>query len=117
MAMRVIHIAFGTIFLLLSDVIPAPGAEQAPDLDRDAGNWKTWLISSGKDFRVPPPPDRGATEKEAPEVSKLAAARDKAALDKIAFWDTGAPSYRWSELAVAEYMKGGANWLLASRGL
>ena len=96
---------------------PAPAAETAAAPDRDAGSWKTWLISSGKDFRAPPPPDRGVTEKEAVEVSKLAAARDKAALDKIAYWDTGAPSYRWSELATAEYMKAGQPWQLAARGL
>src|SRR6516165_2775723 len=77
-AMRIVHIGCGAMFLLLSGVIAAPGAEQATALDRGAGTWKTWVISSGKDFRVPPPPDRGATEKEAVEVAKLAASRDKA---------------------------------------
>ena len=66
--MRIVHIGCGAMFLLLSGVIAAPGAEQATALDRGAGTWKTWVISSGKDFRVPPPPDRGATEKEAVEV-------------------------------------------------
>ena len=115
--MRIVHIGCGAMFLLLSGVIAASGAEQATAPDRDAGTWKTWVISSGKDFRVPPPPDRGATEKEAVEVAKLAASRDKATLAQISYWDTGAPSYRWSELATTEYMKGGVNWLLAARGL
>jgi membrane-associated phospholipid phosphatase len=101
--MRIVHIGCAAIFLLLSGVIAA-SAEQAMAPDRDAGTWKTWVISSGKDFRVPPPPDRGATEKEAVEVAKLTAPRDQAALDQIAYWDTGAPSYRWSELATTEYM-------------
>src|ERR1700730_14146913 len=118
--MRIINIAFGAVFLLLSGVMPISGADQpaapAAAPDRDAGTWKTWLISSGKDFRAPPP-DRGSTGKEVVEVAKLAAARDKAALDKIAYWDTGAPSYRWSELATAEYLKNGLPWQLASRGL
>ena len=94
--MRIIHIVFGTVFLLLSGVMAVSGADQPAEPtvapDGDAGNWKTWLISSGKDFRAPPPPDRGATEKEAVEVSTLVASRDNAALDKIAYWDTGAPS-------------------------
>src|SRR5690349_1609055 len=115
--MRIVHIAFGTILLLLSGSISAPGAEQPAAPDRDAGTWKTWLIPSGKDLRVPAPPDRSATEKELGEVANLAASRDKAALDKIAYWDTGAPSYRWSELATAEYMKAGQPWQLAARGL
>jgi membrane-associated phospholipid phosphatase len=114
--MRIVHIGCGAIFLLFSSVIAAPKAEQmAPD--PDAGTWKTWVIPSGKEFRVPPPPDSSATEKEAAEEAKLASSRDKAALDQIAYWDTGAPSYRWSELATTEYMKGGANWLPAARGL
>ena len=29
-----------------------------------AGTWKTWAISSGKDYRVPPPPDAAATKGE-----------------------------------------------------
>jgi hypothetical protein len=104
------------IALLLAGVLPAHAAETATP-DRDAGNWKTWVIASGKQFRVPPPPDQAATEKEAAEVDKTAGTRDKAALDKIAYWDTGAPPYRWSEIAVAEYLKNGANWLVAARGL
>ena len=24
--------------------------------DPNAGKWRTWVISSGKDYRVPPPP-------------------------------------------------------------
>ena len=104
--MRIVHLTVGTILLLLSGFVPPPASAQAQapaiQLDRDAGTWKTWVIPSGKEFRVPPPPDRGTTAKEAAEVARLAAARDKAALDTIAYWATGAPSYRWSELATAE---------------
>jgi membrane-associated phospholipid phosphatase len=108
--------AWLSLALLLSCILPAQAAETvAPDLD--AGSWKTWIIQSGQQFRVPPPPDRGATEKEAVEVANIAGARDNAALDRIAYWDTGAPSYRWSELATAEYLKNGANWLMATRGM
>jgi membrane-associated phospholipid phosphatase len=111
--MRVIAL---TLMLFLFGVVPTRAAESATP-DRDAGNWKTWIIASGKQLRVPPPPDRAATEKEVVEVAKLVGTRDKAALDRIAYWDTGAPSYRWSEIAVAEYLKKGASWLVASRGL
>src|SRR5213079_3019883 len=50
-------------------------------------------------------------------VRLRAAARHKAALDTVAYWATGAPSYRWSELATAEYLKNGSPWQLAARGL
>lgn len=29
---------------------------QSALVEPNAGTWKTWVISSGKDFRVPPPP-------------------------------------------------------------
>jgi hypothetical protein len=62
-----------------------------------------------------PPPDRTGTEKELQEVANMARTRDQAALDSIAYWDTGSPSYRWSEIAVAEHLKRGANALIAAR--
>jgi membrane-associated phospholipid phosphatase len=114
--MRIKHIVIGAILLLFSVVVPALSAEPAA-ADRNAGTWKTWLIPSGKDFRIPAPPNAGATEQEATEVLKLTETRDNTALDKIAYWDTGAPSYRWSELAIAEYLKKGSPWQLAARGV
>jgi membrane-associated phospholipid phosphatase len=104
------------ILLMFAGVLPAcPG--QSADIEPQAGSWKTWVIDSGASFRVPSPPDRAATEQELGELAAIAAAHDRAALDRIAYWDTGAPSYRWSEIAVAEYLKNGVSWLIAARGL
>jgi membrane-associated phospholipid phosphatase len=102
--------------LLVVGMLPAQ-AEQAGPAGPQAGTWKTWVIDSGPQFRVPPPPDRAVTEKELGELAQIAAARDRAALDRVAYWDTGAPSYRWSEIAVAEHLKNGSNWLVAARNL
>src|SRR5215472_15841975 len=90
------------LITLLLAAVPAAQAEETGSAGPQAGTWKTWVIASGAQLRVPPPPDRAATEKELDELAKLAAARDRAALDRVAYWDTGAPSYRWSEIAVAE---------------
>ena len=106
----------GVLMLLVASLLPAQ-AEQAGPAGPQAGTWKTWVIDSGPQFRVPPPPDRAASEKELGELAQIAAARDRAALDRIAYWDTGAPSYRWSEIAVAEHLKNGSNWLVAARNL
>src|SRR5215471_12984359 len=72
--------------------IPPAQAQQAKTVEGPAV-WKTWVIASSQQYRVPPPPDRAA------------------------YWDTGAPSYRWSEIAVAEHLKNGSNWLVAARNL
>src|SRR5215831_15335099 len=104
------------VMLLVAGMLPAQ-AEQAGPAGPQVGTWKTWVIDSGPQFRVPPPPDRAASEKELGELAQIAAARDRAALDRVAYWDTGAPSYRWSEIAVAEHLKNGSNWLVAARNL
>jgi len=42
-------------------------------IEPNAGTTKTWVISSGEDFRVPPPPDVSATAAELVQVRDLMA--------------------------------------------
>jgi membrane-associated phospholipid phosphatase len=103
--------------VLLLVVGPLPLAGQTAAVEPQAGTWKTWVIASGPQLRVPPPPGRAASEKELGELTQMAATRDRTAIDRVAYWDTGSPSYRWSEIAVTEYLKNGSGWLIAARGL
>ena len=107
---------FWVVIKLIAGMSPAQ-AQRADAVEPQAGSWKTWVIVSGRQLRVPPPPDRAATEKELSELSQMAAGRDRAALDRVSYWDTGAPSYRWSEIAVAEHPRNGIGWPIASRDL
>ena len=57
----------------------------------DAGSWQTWLIRSGSQFRLPPPPGYGSREDQAQlraVKSTLANITDKQK-KAIAFWATG----------------------------
>jgi membrane-associated phospholipid phosphatase len=103
--------------VLLASILPAWAAEQTAMVEPQAGTWKTWVIASGRQLRVPPPPDQATSERELQDLMRVASARDRAVLDHVYYWDTGAPSYRWSEIAVAEYLKNGVSWLIAVRGL
>jgi membrane-associated phospholipid phosphatase len=67
-------------------------------IEPEAGNWKTWVITSGKDFRVPPPPDASAAAAELAQMRNLMAQKDPATAGKITFWDAGSPGYRWIDL-------------------
>src|SRR5262245_277345 len=70
---------------------------QSGVIEPDAGTWKTWVISSGSDFRVPPPPDAAATAAESEQVRDLIARTNVESAAKITFWDAGSPGYRWIE--------------------
>ncbi len=95
----------GLLALLTASAIPARAAS-AP-IEPQAGSWKTWVLSSGSQFRVPPPPDAAASTSELQQLHSLAAARDDAARASIAFWDAGAPGYRWDAIARDELYKHG----------
>ena len=78
---------------------PLPTSSIEPQVEPDAGQWKTWLLTSGQQFRLPPPPRMRATRDELDTLRELAATRDAATLDLITYWNTGGPSYRWNEIA------------------
>jgi membrane-associated phospholipid phosphatase len=75
-------------------------------IEATAGRWKTWVLESGSQLRLPQPPSDSETESEIGELRSLAARRDAAALEQIAYWDAGAPGYRWNEIACAAGVKG-----------
>jgi membrane-associated phospholipid phosphatase len=71
-----------------------------------AGHWRTWVLESGSQLRLPQPPDDATTGAEIEELRSLTARRDAAALDQVAYWDAGSPGYRWNEIACAAGVKG-----------
>jgi membrane-associated phospholipid phosphatase len=71
-----------------------------------AGNWKTWVISSGKEFRVPPPPDAAATQGELNWLRDFSARTDSRIPEIIRQWDAGPPSYRWIEVVTNRFLQG-----------
>ena len=104
----------GFVRTTVAEANRAPGGEQ---IEPGAGSWRTWVLASGSQLRLPPPPDRKATTAELRELTKLVGQRDAQALDRISYWDAGAPGYRWNELAVAASAKHNINIIRASRAL
>lgn len=89
----------------------------AGQIEPQAGTWKTWILATGSQVRPAAPPDAATSRVEVQQLKALAAQGDSAARDQIAFWDTGAPSYRWNELAVSEALKHNLNSNYALRAL
>lgn len=83
-------------FLLLFFIIIQSAFSQ---IEPNAGKWKTWVIASGSEIALPPPPKEKATKEEIKTLLTLQAQRDETAIKNINYWNAGAPGYRWNEIA------------------
>ncbi len=75
---------------------------QSRMIEPNAGTWKTWVIPSGSSLRLPAP-DR--TQDSAEIAALKAIPRDAKALESVAYWNAGAPSYRWVQIMLEQYDK------------
>src|SRR5215472_1476803 len=89
------------VFLGLPFLAPRVSAQIEPN----AGNWHTWVLSSGSQLRLQPPPGQRDSKEEIEKLLNLVAQRDSSGLDLIKFWEAGSPSYRWNQIAGAEISK------------
>ena len=64
-------------------------------LEPTAGTWKTWFISSGKDYRLTAP---SSYKQEIAEVLSIQKNLDSSGMQQISYWNAGAPGYRWQEM-------------------
>ena len=86
-------------------------------VEPNAGKWKTWVLSSGNQLRLPAPPTNDATAGELRAVREYLAALNPAALEQIAFWDAGSPAFRWIQIAIQELNRRNIATPLATRAL
>ena len=74
-------------------------------IEPNAGQWKTWVLSSGSQFRLPEPPSQRDSKEEVEVLANLATQRDANALALVKLWDAGSPSYQWNQIALSEISK------------
>ena len=65
----------------------------------DVAHWKTWVIKDINQVKVAAPPDKAKTQKELAEIKDKMTKPGEKILNQIQYWDAGAPSYRWNEIA------------------
>jgi len=87
-----------TICAVLASSLTASGQLTNQLVEPEAGSWKTWAISSGKDLRVSPPPDDAATQAELAALKDYTQAQGPDIDAQVRFWNAGPPSYRWVDV-------------------
>jgi membrane-associated phospholipid phosphatase len=70
-------------------------AQLQAQVEPGAGNWKTWFISSGKDYRLPAP---SSYKNEITKVISKQQNLDATTKQQIIYWNAGAPGYHWQEM-------------------
>jgi hypothetical protein len=81
--------------LLILVVAVLAAAQLHAQTEPNAGNWKTWFITSGEAYRLAPP----STDKD--EISQVLYRQqhlNAAGWQQIIYWNAGAPGYHWQEL-------------------
>ena len=64
-------------------------------VEPNAGNWKTWFVTSGKAYRLSAP---SSYKEEVAQVISAQKKLDSAGLQQILYWNVGAPGFRWQEM-------------------
>ena len=81
--------------LLILAFASLAAAQLQAQVEPNAGNWKTWFITSGEAYRLAPPlSDRN-------EISQVLYRQQHLNADgwqHIIYWNAGAPGYRWQEM-------------------
>jgi len=68
------------------------GFQLQAQVEPNAGTWKTWFISSGKEYRLAAP---SSYKNEVARVIARQQNMDAETKQQITYWNAGAPGYRW----------------------
>jgi hypothetical protein len=65
----------------------------------EAANWKTWLLDNPQEMTVTAPPTAVQSKAELQLIKQSTGNLDEKKLAEIKYWNAGAPSYRWNQIA------------------
>jgi membrane-associated phospholipid phosphatase len=99
---RFVRIAVASIWL---SALVSAGWAAAPTDGAKVGQWKTWVLASGREIAVPAPPadNSDQTKKELEELRQLQVQRDDIGNTAIQFYNAVPATQRWHEELVAQW--------------
>ncbi len=92
------RLVLAIVTLTLTIPLSAETTHSGGLVEPTAGQWRTWAISSGEDYRVLPPPAPEETRAELRAMADLIGQNTEDTNAQIAYWDAGSPAYRWMDL-------------------
>lgn len=97
----------GLITRYVAVFIVIAGTALAQDEWRARLDWKTWVIPSGSEHGVAPPPRHHRdVQKELQWVRAVSRNPEPEVIEQIRFWDSGPPSYRWMDMLTRRQIAG-----------
>src|SRR6266852_8580082 len=78
-----------------------------------AGAWRTWVVPSASQVRLPAPPTAAETQ----AVKNFLAEGNDTTRAQIAYWDAGSPGYRWEQIAAQQMLAQNVPAPLFTRGM
>ena len=87
--------------LVMLTLIITDAQSQTPHwaINYDAANWKLWFIDKPQLITIPAPPGTTESMVELQSLKRGMNKLDEKKLAAIKYWDAGAPSYRWNQIA------------------
>jgi len=87
--------------------------------ERYAGSWKTWVLASGREIRLPQPAPANSLQMstELAQLHRAQRERTEAQMAAARYWDTGPATRRWTEIQLDMIKTHRPNPPRASRGL
>jgi membrane-associated phospholipid phosphatase len=82
-----------------------------------AGTWKTWAVPAVNQIRLAAPPDAATSAAEIQTIKSLMAQATADTRAQVAYWDAGAPGYRWMQLASQQMLTQNLAAPLFTRGM
>jgi hypothetical protein len=82
-----------------------------------AGTWKTWVIPSTAQIRLPAPPNAAASAAEIQTIKTLMSEMTADTRNQVAYSDAGPPGYRWMKLASQQMLAQNVAAPLFTRGM
>jgi membrane-associated phospholipid phosphatase len=82
-----------------------------------AGTWKTWVVPDVHQMRLAAPPNAAATTAEIQFIKTLMSEMTRDTRTQVAYWDAGAPGYRWMQLASQQMLAQNVAAPLFTRGM